>query len=60
MKEIWWQTSSLSFLETALNKINIANTKSNYVERSSDLFQALNVIWNEFYDFRKNLSQLTT
>lgn len=60
MKEIWWQTSSLSFLETALSKINLANNKSNHVEKTSDLFQALNVIWNQFYDFRKNLNQLTT
>ncbi len=55
----WWQTRHLSFLEQVCNKVNIANLKDNPVEKCPELFYALNLMWNDYYAYRKSTNNLT-
>ncbi len=41
------------------NKVNLASEELSEVRKCSTLFEALNLLWNDFYKFRKSLEQLT-
>lgn len=56
---LWWQTRNLSFLEQVCNKINIANLKDNPVEKYPELCNALNLVWNDYYVYRRSIKDLT-
>ena len=59
MTNFWWQNRNPSFLEAILNKVNISQEKQNPVEKSTELFGALNLIWNGFFAFRDSTNNLT-
>lgn len=59
MTKSWWQNRNPSFLENVLNKVNISMEKKYPVEKSTELFGALNLIWNEFFAFRDSTNNLT-
>jgi hypothetical protein len=51
---IWWNARRIDFLESVCNKINLSRETKNSVEECGELFDALNLTWNEFYIHRKN------
>lgn len=59
MTKSWWQNRNPDFLETALNKVNVSKEKQYPVEKTKELFDALNLIWNEFFAFRNSTNNLT-
>lgn len=59
MRELWWQTRRIGFLEHVLNKVNTSREKEYPVEKCRELFDALNSTWNEFYAYREEINNLS-
>lgn len=57
---MWWQARSpVHSLVEILAKVNISREKHNAVDKCSEMFDALNKVWNEYFKYRRKTLDLT-
>ena len=57
---VWWQHESERVLAEILAHMNSARERESPVDKCRDLFDALNKLWNAYYQFRKRQGLLTS